>query len=134
MSDPIGALRGGFGMNGSAAASMKDTLDALSQELRGSGSGRISGPDGEKTYTVDIGKGAPALGPSFGDTISGFINQVSDAQERSGRLRDAFLNGEPVELHQVTSAAAEAGIALDLMVELRNKVLEAYRTLITMQS
>lgn len=136
MSDPIGALRGGVGglgsLGGGVTGSMQSALGALTQEP--GAKGRISGPDGEKTYSVDIGKGDPTPGPSFGDTIHGFINQVSEAQDEAGRLRDAFLNGEPVELHRVTTAAAEAGIALDLMVEMRNKVLEAYRTLITMQS
>jgi flagellar hook-basal body complex protein FliE len=32
------------------------------------------------------------------------------------------------------AAGEEAGIALELMIEMRNKVLEAYRTLVTMQS
>ncbi len=136
MSDPIGALRGGLGSANSLGSglggSLQAAFDTLSKEANAAG--RALGSDGEKTYSVDIGKGDPSLGPSFGDTINGFVNQVSDAQEQAGKLRDAFLNGEPVELHRVTTAAAEAGIALDLMVELRNKVLEAYRTLITMQS
>jgi flagellar hook-basal body complex protein FliE len=32
------------------------------------------------------------------------------------------------------AAGEEAGIALEMMVELRNKVTEAYRTLVNMQS
>jgi len=44
-----------------------------------------------------------------------------------------FLRGEPVELHQVMAAGEEAGIALEIMIELRNKVTEAYRSLISMQ-
>ena len=46
----------------------------------------------------------------------------------------AFVNGEPVELHQVMAAAEEAGISLEMLVEVRNKVTEAYRTVINMQS
>ena len=45
-----------------------------------------------------------------------------------------FLRGDPVELHQVMAAGEEAGIALEMMVELRNKFTDAYRTLISMQS
>jgi flagellar hook-basal body complex protein FliE len=43
------------------------------------------------------------------------------------------MRGENVELHQVMAATEEASISLDLMVELRNKVTEAYRTLVAMQ-
>jgi flagellar hook-basal body complex protein FliE len=112
MSDPIGAARAALG----------DLSTAGLQQ------------DGPKRYTIDIGKDAPAEGPgSFRDTITGFVNQVSDAQDQAGALRDALLRGEHVELHRVTAASAEARIALDLMVELRNKVLDAYRTLVNMQ-
>jgi flagellar hook-basal body complex protein FliE len=45
-----------------------------------------------------------------------------------------FANGENVELHQVMAASEEAGVALDLLIELRNKVIEAYRSVISMQT
>lgn len=112
---------------------MSDPIGALRQGLKGAGS--TVGPDAPKTFTFDIGKGTPESGAgSFGDTISGFVNQVSDLENSAGSLRDRYLAGEQVEIHQVTAAAEEAGIALDLMVELRNKVLEAYRTLVNIQS
>ena len=56
------------------------------------------------------------------------------AQERSAELTGAFLRGENVEMHQVMAASEEAGISLEMMVEVRNKFAEAYRTLINMQS
>lgn len=71
---------------------------------------------------------------SFGDTLKRAIGEVSDAQDRSTALTDAFVRGEPVELHQVTAAAEEASLSLELMVELRNKFTEAYRSVINMQS
>jgi flagellar hook-basal body complex protein FliE len=76
----------------------------------------------------------PGAGGSFGDTLTRAVNEVSAAQEVSSETTRRFLNGEQVELHQVMSAAAESGIALDTMIELRNKVIDAYRTLMSMQS
>lgn len=114
MSDPIGALRGGLG----AAQG---------------GIGGIGGLDGARRYTVDIGKGEGGA-PSFGDALTRAINQVSDAQDNSAELVQKFLRGEAVELHQVMAAGEEAGIALEMMIELRNKFTEAYRTLINMQN
>jgi flagellar hook-basal body complex protein FliE len=111
MSDPIGAIgRAGIGA-------------AL----------EVGGGDAVKKYTVDIGKG-DGNGVSFGDTLSKAINQVSDAQDHSADMVGKFLRGEPVELHQVMAAGEEAGIALEMMIELRNKFTDAYRTLISMQS
>lgn len=71
---------------------------------------------------------------SFGNTLTKAINEVSDTRDYAGDLVERFANGENVELHQVMAASEEAGIALDLMIELRNKVVEAYRSVISMQS
>ena len=79
----------------------------------------------------------PALGDgenSFSDTFTRALNEVSEARDRSSDLTTRFANGENVELHQVMAATEEAGLALDLLVEMRNKVIEAYRTMINMQS
>lgn len=71
---------------------------------------------------------------SFGDTLTRVLNEVSDSRDRASDLAARFAAGEDVEVHQVTAATEEAGIALDLLVELRNKVVESYRTMINMQS
>jgi len=62
------------------------------------------------------------------------IGEVSAVQEQSEALTSAFVRGEPVELHQVMAAAEEAGIAIEMLVEVRNKFLDAYRTLVNMQT
>ncbi|BAH37374.1 MAG TPA: flagellar hook-basal body complex protein FliE [Gemmatimonas aurantiaca] len=78
----------------------------------------------------DVGTGEN----SFGNTLTRAINEVSDARDRSGDLTKRFAAGENVELHEVMAASEEAGIALDMLIELRNKVVEAYRSVISMQS
>ena len=70
---------------------------------------------------------------AFGDSFSRLLNEASDAGAASADLTQRFASGENIELHKVMAAAEEAGIALDLVIELRNKTVEAYRTLISMQ-
>lgn len=72
---------------------------------------------------------------SFGDTLTKFLNEASDADATKSDLQTRFTNGDKsLDLHQVMAASEEAGIALDLVVELRNKAVDAYRTIISMQS
>ncbi len=71
---------------------------------------------------------------SFGNTLTRLLNEVSDAKDASGDLTQRFARGENVELHEVMAASEEAGIALDLLIELRNKAVEAYRSVLSMQS
>lgn len=87
--------------------------------------------DAPRHITVDIGNGD---GPSFGDTLKRALGEVSSTQDNATDRMQRFLRGEPVELHQVMAAAEEAGIALEMLVELRNKLTDAYRTLVNMQS
>jgi len=72
-------------------------------------------------------------GESFGDV---FKRAIGDTQELQGNAQDmiaAFLRGDPVELHQVMAASEEATISLELLVEIRNKVTEAYRSVMNVQ-
>jgi flagellar hook-basal body complex protein FliE len=104
---------------------MSDPIGALAlRNIQGIG-------DGPRKITVDLGKGD---GPSFSDTLKRALGEVSSAQDNATDQMQRFLRGEPVELHQVMAAAEESGIALEMLVELRNKLTEAYRTLVNMQS
>ena len=100
----------------------------------GPGAGAAGGIGGLGTGAFPATGGAPGTGPSFGETLKRAIGEVSAAQENSAAHVNAFLRGEDVELHQVMAAAEEAGIALEMMIEIRNKFTEAYRTVINMQS
>jgi flagellar hook-basal body complex protein FliE len=71
---------------------------------------------------------------SFADSLKQMLGEVSAADMEGQRVTEAFLRGEPVEMHQVMAAAEEAGIAVELLVEVRNKLVEAYRTLSNLQS
>jgi flagellar hook-basal body complex protein FliE len=93
--------------------------------------------------------GAPSFGPierlespfktaerpdaSFGDLFKKAINDTSNLQDDAKDMIGAFLRGEPVELHQVVAASEEASISLELLVDVRNKLAEAYRSVMNIQ-
>lgn len=92
----------------------------------------IGGIGGDNGFTpLSIG---PKSGPSFADTLKQALGEVSSMQDDAKDKIGAFLRGEPVELHQVMAATEEAGIALDALIEIRNKLTDAYRSVISMQS
>jgi len=104
---------------------MQTRLDLLTRALP-----QLTGQDSGAIQVPAVGEGEN----SFGNTLVRAINEVSDARDKSSDLTTRFANGENVELHQVMAATEEAGLALDMLVELRNKTVEAYRTMISMQS
>jgi flagellar hook-basal body complex protein FliE len=75
---------------------------------------------------------APIDGPSFSDTLKRALGEVSASQDTSQDYIQRFVRGEPVELHQVMAAAEEAQLSLEMLVELRNKLMDAYKTVMTM--
>jgi len=109
---------------------MSTKIDLLTRSLPQFG-GQIGMQDSAAKQVPVIAEGEG----SFGSTLKRVINEVSDSGDRAGALKDRFLDGDKsVELHQVMAASEEAGIALDLLIELRNKTVEAYRSVISMQS
>ena len=85
--------------------------------------------DGAKTVKIEPQKADEG---QFTELFSNMLNSVNDIQTEAGQLKDAMLAGEPVELHQVMIKAEEAGIATDLLLEIRNKLLSAYSELMRM--
>lgn len=100
------------------------------------GIGRIAGAAGAGRMMPGAAAALrdPVDGPSFADTLKRFVGEVSDSQGRAEDAIGGFLRGEEVELHEVMASAEEAGIALEMLIEIRNKMAEAYRTVIGMQS
>ena len=68
----------------------------------------------------------------FAATLGKFLGAVDELQKDSGRMQQALLNGEPVELHQVMIRAEEAGVAMDLLLEIRNRLVNGFDTIMKM--
>jgi flagellar hook-basal body complex protein FliE len=97
----------------------------------------ISGSTGRLPTAALPQTGAPAAGaaggPSFADTLKEALGDVSQLQTEAQTTINAFLTGQPVELHEVMAATEEASLSLELLVEVRNKLADAYRSIMNMQ-
>jgi flagellar hook-basal body complex protein FliE len=69
----------------------------------------------------------------FGELVKEFAADVNDLQFQSADAVNRFVTGEATDVHQVMVAVQQAGIAMDLMLEIRNRTLEGYQELIRMQ-
>lgn len=72
-------------------------------------------------------------GGAFASLLKKGLNDASSLQDTSADMVERFLRGEPVELHQVMAASEEAGLAVEILVEMRNKLTEAYRAVMNTQ-
>lgn len=94
-------------------------------------------PDGPRISTLErvldrFGE-QPQSGPSFAETLTRVVNDTQQMQEDAADIVGRFIRGEPVEIHKVMAASEEAGIALEFLVEMRNKLTDAYRSVMNTQ-
>ena len=70
----------------------------------------------------------------FGSLLKQSIETVNEVQKESGRLGDSFLMGDSsVSLAEVMIAKQKAGIAFEATIQVRNKLLGAYKEIMAMQ-
>ncbi len=80
-----------------------------------------------------VARTAPEPKASFADQLSKAVSQVQDLQVRREEMVDEMVTGRVTEVHDVMIAAKESQLAFELLVEVRNKLLEGYQELMRMQ-
>lgn len=70
---------------------------------------------------------------SFGDTIKGFLEAVNEAQKNSMEKVSEVIRGESDDLTGAMVSLEEARLSFNLMLEIRNKLIEAYKEIERMQ-
>ncbi|EDP76465.1 flagellar hook-basal body complex protein FliE [Hydrogenivirga sp. 128-5-R1-1] len=79
-------------------------------------------------------KGREVKSPEdFADALKEFVLWVNSQQENAKNVKEAVLRGEDVPLHRMVIEFEKAGVALNLMIEVRNRLLEGYQELLRMQ-
>lgn len=70
---------------------------------------------------------------SFGQIVSQKLEEANSLQKNADQLTESFLTGGPVEIHQMLIAAEKADLALRQTVEVRDKLIDAYKQIANMQ-
>lgn len=70
---------------------------------------------------------------SFDKALGRFVGEVNQKQTQAADAVHGLLNGQNVPLHQAVVSMEEASVSFQLMVEVRNKLLESYQELMRMQ-
>lgn len=76
---------------------------------------------------------APASGSSFTSLLTSMVQDVNAKQNAVGQALHDLQTGQNVSLHQVMIANEEASVSFQLMVEVRNRLLEAYQEVMRTQ-
>jgi|SRR6185369_7530274 len=115
---PLSAIRQMIPGLGATPAPANNAIPSAELEKLSSAENKISGPR------------APQ---SFSSVLGNMVDEVNRKQIAAGQAVHDLQSGNNVSLHQTMIALEEASVSFQLMVEVRNKVLESYQELMRMQ-
>ncbi|WP_020209465.1 flagellar hook-basal body complex protein FliE [Gilvimarinus chinensis] len=71
--------------------------------------------------------------PGFGEVMAQAVNKVNDVQQSANAMAEAYQRGEPnVDITDVMVASQKASVSFEAAVQVRNKLVEAYRDIMNM--
>ena len=85
----------------------------------------LTGPELQKSA------GVPNKG-GFADLLADAVGKVNTGQEEAGSMVKRFASGEEVELHEVLIAVERADLSFRTMMQVRNRLIDAYREIMRM--
>lgn len=87
----------------------------------------------QNTIRPGINVGTDNKVPSFGDMMSQAVDKVNQVQKQSASLGAAYERGDKnVDITDVMIASQKATISFQSMVQVRNKLVDAYRDVMNM--
>ena len=82
-----------------------------------------------------IGAAAPAksAAPGFGSAIERGLQQVSNLEHQADAVTQNIASGGPAQIHDLMIATTKAQLGVDMLVQVRNKAVEAYQEIMRLQ-
>ncbi|MHB8926055.1 MAG: flagellar hook-basal body complex protein FliE [Bacillota bacterium] len=95
---------------------------------------RVPGPvtPGGAAGAATANKDAATGGSSFADLLNQAIGDVNQMQLQAEQAGMDLAAGKVTDLHQVMITTEKANLALQLAIQVRNKVIEAYQEIMRM--
>lgn len=69
----------------------------------------------------------------FKNMLSSLIEEVDSLQKNADQSIKGLVDGDSANVHDIMIQMEEAGVAFDLMMEIRNKLVDAYQQIMRMQ-
>ncbi len=82
---------------------------------------------------IDKGVTATDTENAFSTLLKNSINKVNDTQMQTNKLQEAFQKGDPdVQIAEVMLAMQKSNVSFQAMVQVRNKIVQAYQEIMNM--
>jgi len=71
--------------------------------------------------------------PGFGDALRNGLQQVSSLEQSADTVAETLASGGNAEIHDLMTATSKAQLSVDLLVQVRNRAVEAYQEIMRLQ-
>lgn len=71
--------------------------------------------------------------PGFGDALQRGLDQVSGLERAADAVTQNIATGGGAQIHDLMAATTKAGLGVDLLVQVRNRAVEAYHEIMRLQ-
>ncbi len=83
--------------------------------------------------TLPKAPGRMEEGASFGDMLKNAISTVNELQQQSDQETQKLMTGETQDPHTTMIAVQKADPSFQMMMQVRNKIVQAYQEIMRMQ-
>lgn len=97
---------------------------------------QIQRPQGPERMPAvqDAGEAPASAGaPSFGEALRDVLGRVDHGMLNADELAKRYIAGDEVDLHTVVIEMQKADVSFRTMIEVRNKLVDAYREIMNLQ-
>jgi flagellar hook-basal body complex protein FliE len=96
------------------------------------GMGGLHGAANAGTAIAQPAKGTGESAP-FSDLLTDAVGEVGQLEEQARITASGLMTGSGVDVHQAMIATEKASMAFELALAVRNKAVQAYQQVMTMQ-
>lgn len=64
---------------------------------------------------------------NFSNVLGNFINDVNSKNKEAEKAVETFVSGGNIDLHSVMIASEKAGLSMQLAMQMKNKIVQAYQ-------
>jgi flagellar hook-basal body complex protein FliE len=81
----------------------------------------------------DSGATAGDVANKFSDVLGNYINGVNEKNKAAEKAVETFASGGNIDLHSVMIASEKASLSMQLAVQMKSKILQAYQEISRIQ-
>jgi flagellar hook-basal body complex protein FliE len=93
---------------------------------------KVQGINTEFLFPSKTNKNTENSGLSFQNTLKELVSNVNKQMQESDKLAQDFATGKNNNIHEVMIASEKSGISMRFLLQIRNKLLDAYQEIMRM--